>query len=144
MHRLQYCLVVFLVWTGVVGLGGCRGDRGPERVVVSGAITYNGKPIPEGEIRFVPTATSSAPVSIAAIVDGKYRADHLGGVPVGTHKIEVQAFHSAGGKAVALGPAPQNYLPKRFNAESQRQITIDSGSRELTKDFDLTDGALSK
>jgi hypothetical protein len=134
--------IIHLLFMGsafVALAGGCGGDPGPERIIVSGTITYNGKPIPEGEIRFVPTATSAVPLTIARVVDGRYRADHLGGVPVGTHKIEIQAFHSAAGKAVALGPAPQNYLPKRFNTESQRQIMIDSGAREVTQNLDLTD-----
>jgi hypothetical protein len=120
------------------GLAGCRGGRGPERVIVSGTITHNGKPIPEGEIRFVPAPPAAVPVAIAQIVDGQYRVDHHGGVPVGTHKVEIQAFHMPS-KPVPLGPAPQNYLPKRFNTDSQLKMTIESGSREITKDFALTD-----
>ena len=52
--------------------GGCGGDRGPERVVVSGTVTHNGKPIPEGVIRFVPAPTCPVPTAGTTIVNGKY------------------------------------------------------------------------
>ncbi len=130
---------------------GCGGDRGPERVVVSGAVTYNGEPIPEGTIRFVPDATSSVPTTTALIVDGKYSADGKGGVSVGTYKIQIEAF-----RKVPLNPnlskralsmvnptfkdgGRQQYIPKRYNVYSQLEITIPAGSGEITENIDLTD-----
>jgi hypothetical protein len=141
------------VWLGCVLLTafftGCsRGDRGPERVVVSGIVTYKGQPIPDGAIQFAPSATSAAPMSGALIADGKYKVDAHGGVPVGTHKIRIEAFRQV---KVTRKPgqfAPPNmseksvtqqYLPKKHNAETQLEMTIPPGSRAITKNFDLTD-----
>jgi hypothetical protein len=128
---------------------GCRGDREPERVVVSGKVTYNGKPIGEGEIRFVPSATTVAPVSGASIKDGQYRADIRGGVPVGAHTIQIEAYRPDTSKMPPNQSASQpsrdqripmiQYIPKRYNLNSEMKITIDSGSKPLTKDLDLTD-----
>jgi hypothetical protein len=126
----------------MVGISGCSGDRGPERVVVAGTVTYRGKPVDEGIIRFTPVASSLVPVIGARIADGKYTVDGHGGVPVGTHKIEIEGFRLLAGVTApvgARGVPHEQYIPKRFNAESQLQITIPSGSREITKNFELTD-----
>ena len=36
---------------------GCS-DKGPERVIVSGTVTYKGKPVSDGTILFTPRSTS--------------------------------------------------------------------------------------
>jgi hypothetical protein len=132
------CLVL-----AIASLAGCRGDRGPERVIVSGAATYKGKPVASGTIRFVPLE-GTLPAAAANIIDGKYTVDNRGGVPVGTHRIEIEAY-----RAIANSAAPsadtgrrsqfEQYVPKRYNVDSQLQITIPPSSKPITKDFDLTD-----
>ena len=92
-----------LLLTAVV-VGGCgRGDRGPERVAVSGTVTYNGKPLSEGTIRFVPLPNCPVPTSGASIANGQYRLEGNDGVPVGTHKIQIEAFRIR----VRRGEAPR-------------------------------------
>lgn len=117
-------------------LGGCGGDRGPERVVASGTVTYLGKPIPFGRIRFVPVAGSDLPCTAATIVDGFYKCSLHGGVPVGTHNVQIEAYTKGPDSSGPLWK-PQNYLPKRHGADSQLQITIEPDSREVTKNFGL-------
>ena len=116
---------------------GC-GPSGPERVVVSGTVTYNGQPIEDGRIYFTPTVKSAVPIGGAVIQNGKYRADAKGGVPVGTHIIRIEAFGGSPvtGQALKPGTRPQ-YLPKKFNRDSQLQITIEPGSGAITKDIEL-------
>jgi hypothetical protein len=130
-----------------VSLGGC-GDRGPQRVIVSGRVTYNGKPISSGVILFVPLPSCPVPSAAAEITDGKYRVDARGGVPVGTHKIKIEGYRKPANapqpSTAALSglPAPtlrEQYVPSRYNAGTQLEITIPSGSGTITKDFDLTD-----
>jgi hypothetical protein len=143
-------VVLCLGWAiAAVCFIGCRGDRGPERVIVSGTVTYNGKPIGEGEIRFMPVAASVVPMAAAEINDSKYRVDLRGGVPVGTHKIEIEAVRVDKSRLKPGQPMPpsarlrgvpfQQYIPKRYNLDSELQITIEPGCREITKDFDLKD-----
>ena len=108
---------------------------------MSGTVTYNGKPIPAGDIRFVPVATSAVPMAGAEIKDGQYRVDGRGGVPVGTHKIEIDAYRADATGRKGNAPPPMmargvqrfQYLPKRYNFDSQMKITIEPGSREITK-----------
>jgi hypothetical protein len=150
-HRttpVRTCLTLSLAGLIVTAIfSGCGRDQGPERVVVSGKVTFNGKPLDEGQIRFVPTATSAVPVSGASIKDGQYKVDSRGGVPVGMHKIEIEA-HRVDPKAVKPGlpPPPMargvpriQYIPKRYNVDSQLQLTIEPGSKPITKDFELTE-----
>jgi hypothetical protein len=140
-------LLPLLPMTAAV-LIGCGGVREPERVVVSGAVTYNGQPLPEGIIHFVPVAGSGMPTTGVAIVAGKYRADAKGGVPVGTHTLQIEAYRRFVAPAqagAASPPAPgkfelrEQYLPEKFNVRSDLQVTIPSGSRAITKDIALSD-----
>lgn len=126
---------------------GC-GDKGPDRAIVSGTVTYKGEPISDGTILFTPMATSRAPSAGASIVDGNYKIDGHGGVPVGMHRINIEAYRNVSSTLRPGQPEPRNYsdgkvrqqyLPKTYNASSQLQITIEPGSREITKNFDLTD-----
>jgi hypothetical protein len=124
----------------VAVLAGCGGDKGPERVVVTGTVTYNGKPIPTGTVQFTPVQTSLVPAAGADITDGKYRADIHGGVPVGTHNIAIEAYRPVKGpRGSAHENGLQQYIPRKYNADSRMQITIAPGSREIAKNFDLTD-----
>jgi hypothetical protein len=132
----------------MVLLAGCGGDRGPERAVVSGAVTLNGKPLADGMIRFVPAADAQVPASGAPIVDGAYCVKGHGGVPVGTFKVAIEGYRPiANPKAVPFsmpphskdGPMKSQFLPPKYNAQTQLEATIAPGSGAVTKNFDLTD-----
>ena len=134
-------------WAITALVSGCGRDRGPERVVVSGTVTYNGKPLSEGMIRFVPLPNCPVPAAGAPISDGRYQVDRLGGVPVGTHKIQIEAYRKRATPskpdAIALPPRgrgdlPEQYIPKKYNADTVLEITIPPGSRAITQDFNLT------
>jgi hypothetical protein len=127
---------------------GC-GSGGPERAIVSGTVTYNGKPVPKATIRFVPVQTSSVRVTGAWVTDGAYKVDGDGGVPVGIYKIEIEAYSnvetpnpSRSGKTSSLHAAEEGlrqYIPAKYNAKTQLEITIQPGSRSVTKNFELSD-----
>ena len=149
-NTVRVCLTLCMGWALTAAFSGCgRTDRGPERVIVSGTVTYNGKAIANGVIRFVPAASSLVPTSGAKIEDGKYNADGHGGVPVGTHRIQIEAYRTvpipakAGVRLppdiAALEGLPQQYLPKKYNTASELEITLQPGSRQITKSFELTD-----
>lgn len=143
---VRVCLALCLSGTfAFVFFSGCTGDRGPERVVVSGKVTYNGKSIPTGEIRFMPVLTSpGVPVSGSFIVDGNYKAGSHGGVAVGAYKVQIEAYRrlppTPGQRPLEDFEAPrEQYLPQKFNTQTQLEMTIEPGSGEIVKDFDLKD-----
>ena len=141
--------IVFLLRAGCRRLRRLRRAPGPERVVVSGNVTYNGKPIAEGAIRFVPVASCRAPVAVATIVDGNYTVNVHGGVPVGRHKIEIEAYRRVMPPGLKPGdPLPPCFppkgmraqcLPKKFNVDTHLEITIRAGAGRLVQNFDLAD-----
>jgi len=131
-----------------VAMPGCGGaDQGPTRVVVSGKVAYQGQPVADGMVRFSPVEGENLPRSGASIVGGAYRADAHGGVPAGTHRVEIEAFRPVS-KPKSQPPADdldvpetlrQQYLPAKFNRKTQLTITVPSDRRSMTHDFNLTD-----
>ena len=128
-------------------IAGCGGQEGPQRVVVSGAVTYQGQPVSEGKIRFSPAEGTEAPPSGTFIVQGQYVADAKGGVPVGTHKVQIEAFRPDPNFQKPAGPLPTGiteeelgrvqYIPEKYNKRTELQITIPPGSDPITQDFEL-------
>ncbi len=123
-------------------IGGC-GPGGIERAVLSGTVTYQGQPVKKGVIRFIPIKGTKGPSWGAHIIDGRYKAAGKGGVPVGTHKVEILAYRP---KAAAPPPGrepdtipPEQYIPDKYNAKSVLEITIPPGSGKVVENFDLTD-----
>ena len=66
---------------------GCGRSSSLEKAIVSGKVTYQGRPVDQGMIRFVPTKETKGPAAAAMIVQGEYTVKAAGGVPVGTHQI---------------------------------------------------------
>ena len=87
-------------------------------------------------------------MAAATIVDGKYKVDTNGGVPVGTHKIQIEAFRKSAKRPQPDERLPPNardtipreqYLPAKYNTSTELEITIESGSRAIIKNFELND-----
>lgn len=127
---------------------GCGGDP-YERIVVTGNVTFDGEPIQDGMIRFIPTTQTPTPPNGGYIKDGKYKIGTRGGVAVGEYKVVIEAFRGASStpdqpvSAVDSAGQPEEleagqFLPKKYNEQSELVVTIDSGSEEMTKDFALT------
>lgn len=135
--------IVWAVAGSLVVFGGC-GRGGPERAVVCGNVTYRNAPIKFGEISFIPIKETQAPMSAVPIVDGRYDTSTNGGVPVGTHHIEIVAWHELTTanvpKGMPVGRMPRDlYLPAKYNTQSELEITIEPGSGKVVRDFALTD-----
>jgi len=128
--------VAFLPAAAMLAAAGCS-DTGLERVVVSGRVTLNGKPVSNGEIRFRPIKGTRGPVSGSSIVDGAYTAEGLGGVPVGTYRVVIRGYRfvkATGSNSVEEGRFEQ-YLPAKYNEQSELEVTVESGRRKQQLDF---------
>jgi hypothetical protein len=122
---------------------GCGKTDGPERISISGSVTYAGQPVAEGEIRFVPAKDTVGPVTLASIADGKYQATSKGGVPVGTHTVQILAYlpdplNKPEYKGTPAERPRRQYLPVKYNTQSELNVTLESGQKCATKDFTLT------
>lgn len=74
---------------------GCGGESGPARIDLQGSATFDGQPIPYGQIMFIPDSSkgNKGPAGTATIKDGKYSTVGSGkGIVGGPHTLRVSAF----------------------------------------------------
>jgi hypothetical protein len=123
---------------------GCsRGRDDLPRVPVSGTVTMDGKPLPEGVILFSPIgeATASSAGATGAIKEGTFSIPREDGPVPGNHRVSisrtdvievpaVKGKQSIGAGRKRLGP---ELIPARYNSKSEltRQIKR-GGATDLT------------
>ena len=147
-YRLGGLLTLFLLVV-VLPVASC-GPAGLEKSTVSGRITFQGQPIQDGAIRFVPVKGTKGPATVGTIRGGTYTVTARGGVPVGTLRVEVEAYRplpgakpytreqAEGTRGVVEGDYPKTqFLPPKHNTKSTLEVTIESGSKTVTKDIEL-------
>jgi hypothetical protein len=139
-HRNDRCVLARTLLLAAVALlplaVGCGG--GLERVKMSGKVAYMDQPVVDGMIRFVPKAGTEMPLTIEPIRAGQYDTSTSGGVPVGTYRVEIFAYHPDDPIPTGPGAPPRRQLlPKKYNVFSELEITLESGQKQMTKDFIL-------
>jgi hypothetical protein len=123
-------------------LAGC--STGPRRMKVWGSVSYEGKPVNQGTIAFVPIDENGGPSTGASITAGKYEiAEAAGPRAGGTYRIELQAVRATG----ATEPNPKDpsaplavfepIFPPKYNSASVLKRTISSDPTQNQFDFRL-------
>jgi hypothetical protein len=102
---------------------GCGSGDQIRRAIIEGEVTYDGQPIANGQIRFYPAGDTPGGVASAPIVAGKYVVENKGGVPLGTHRVEVLGYRAPPG---AFNPdsAPEQFLPAKYNRTTELAVEI--------------------
>jgi len=115
----------------LIALFGCSQEAPTYRV--TGSVTWNGEPIPNGVINFIAADDAVAP-DTAKIVGGRYDAR----VKAGRKKIEVYADREKKVNTVMNQGEREGYIPPKFNAQSKitREVTP-RGENHF--DFSLSD-----
>lgn len=124
---------------------GCSGGSSEhiERAGVSGTVTYDGKPLPEGTIQFVPDVDAAGKplrgkAVQAVITDGAYSLEADKGPAVGTNKVLISAVKKTGKFEEADGQKTEilkQYLPSQYNSETT--LKFDVKAEPNTADFSL-------
>lgn len=132
------------IWLGLglvfVSIAGC-GEPSP--VGVSGEVTFDGQPLPDGIVVFEPTPGSDAQRRDASIVDGRFTLpDEEGMLPGQEFRVAIKAFRKTGRKYpnADMGASydeTEQYLPERFNTSSTLRITISPDAKENHFAFNL-------
>ena len=125
---------------GLVSISGCGGT---DRAAIEGAVTLDGKPLESGRVTFRPQRGTESPSAGGKIVDGYYSVDSEGGVLPGKFRVEITAKRPTGkkvpnrftGEMVML---EEQYLPERYNRNSQLELTVPPEGGTITQDFELT------
>jgi hypothetical protein len=116
-------------WLLVLATVGCGAGNG--KVPISGVVTFDGSPMPDGYITFTPEGGGTP--EAAPIAAGKFEL----GVKPGVHRVEVEASRFVGEKNPIMGLQPrEQYVPARYNSETTlRSEVTPSGENAFT--FDL-------
>jgi hypothetical protein len=135
--RLRRAAIAALVLLSA-GLAGCGGSG---RATVGGTVTYDGLPIDNGGITFVPE-DKSAKMAGGTITEGKYFIDAEHGPAPGKYRVEITWTRPTGsgkkGDPDLQGPGSgdtKQVLPDKFNKSSTLTAEIKSGSNTI--DFPL-------
>ena len=144
-HKFSFSIIGLALLAILPIVVGC-GAGGVERADVAGTVTVDGAPLPMGEIRFLPTGETKGPVWTAFIKDGQYTTEGTKGTPVGDLRIEINGFRVPSWYKPPPGlttepedmPPTEQYLPTKYNAQSELKMTIASGSGRVEKNWELT------
>lgn len=117
-----------------LSLSGC--GSGTKSYPLSGTVTYNGQPVPEGTIRFTPDASkgNQGPQSVAAIVDGRYDMGN-NGVSGGPTLVEINGVHNLK-DVLSPNSGETNRVGEPIFATHKE--SVDFPLKASTKDFEIT------
>jgi len=121
---LQFYLMAVCGMSLAIGCSAVPDDA-PPKAKTAGKVTFQGEPIQNGMIRFIPDV--GAPVQ-TVIVQGEYLIDYKGGVPLGKARVEIDGFRETGEMA-SVGPdktVPESvqFLPDQYNKKSTLVVEI--------------------
>jgi hypothetical protein len=132
---MKVCRLVLVLVPAIVLAGGCGGLK---RVPVKGKVTYDGKPVEEGEITFIPQSKDVGPASGSHIKDGNYECSGKGAVLVGKCKVQITGTRVAKVKQdpnLPFVPKDQ-YIPEKYNKKTTLEFDVPE-SGPVEKNFDL-------
>ena len=122
-------------------LSGCPGAESS----ISGTVNLDGKPMPEGDIRFIPLAGTEGADAGAVIRDGKYKTV-VRNLATGKYRVSIRGYKQSGRmEPDPLGGPPikgtAQIVPKQYQGQDSKLVKeITLGINRL--DFDLvTSGA---
>lgn len=120
-------------------LPGCGAGNAPERASIQGQVTFDGEPVEEGSIQFVPEQGVVGKPVATQISQGKYELSGDKGPAVGKNKVVIQATRKTGKQVKdimgEMVEERESYIPPKYNEQSELFIEIKSGSN--TEDFSL-------
>jgi hypothetical protein len=124
-----------------LALSSCK--QPPVPAGCQGEVSYEGKPVATGQIRFFPLAGTPGPGASTTVRDGRYTISVGPGLTAGTYLVAVMATRPTGRTLrpepgyEAAGPVAEeeSYIPERFNATSDLRVVLEPGVN--SRDFHL-------
>src|SRR5262245_40558202 len=120
----------------LTALAGC----GPSRSMVSGEVTYEGKPVDDAAVLFVPDGGGAEATQVgASIHDGKYTIDDGRGLRPGKYKVQITWMKKTGNKfqgAHGVEDEKVQVLQPKYNTETTQTAEVKRGSNTIN--FQLT------
>ena len=130
-NRAIVLFVVCSTMASFIALTAGCGPSGPKTYQVSGKVTCDGKPIKQGSIVFRPLDKDLSPEG-GSIKDGLFEAK----AKAGKNRVEIMALDiGPNTQYVGGNPIATNFIPARYNEQSELEEDINSGNREF--EFDV-------
>jgi hypothetical protein len=133
-------LVLVALAAAVCLLGGCGSDQ-LKTAVVRGTVTYNGKPVPNGTISFVPVSGPNATGEIQP--DGTYTLTTYrkgDGAVLGQHTVVIVAMEDTSKRLPEeRNPLPPPIVPLKYTSLATSDLRADVKDQENTINFTLED-----
>ncbi|MHC4180647.1 MAG: hypothetical protein ACYSWU_24370 [Planctomycetota bacterium] len=132
--------LTFLLVLAFCGGGGCGGPGDP--CSLTGQVTFNGRPLGEGDLRLDPIEETPGPGGSAKIIGGRYEIPRDAGMLAGKHRVRVTATRATGRMVEnpdaflgpVAGPAQEpeivQYIPAKYNADSELTVTLVAGENQ--------------
>ena len=105
------------------------------RQPVEGTVTLDGRPMADGQIRFVPQEGANGPTAGAKIDNGKFSISAELGIFAGTYRVEITASRPGGRKIpdrVTGQPVDvyKQFIPAKYNTKSElvANVTADGAN----------------
>jgi len=137
--RISLCCV--MLWFLVSVCAGCGGETGPKRYEVIGVVSFDGQPLPDGDIQFLP-AEGTGTIDGGKIADGKFALD----VTAGKKRVEIRATREtkemvpSGAMPGQMEPKREDYIPAKYNTASTLTAEVKAGLKNIFE-FKLTTGS---
>lgn len=123
LFRKPSSIFVLLIAAWALPLG-C-GPRGPVRHAVTGQVTLDGAPLPEGHIMFIAQERTAAS-GHGTIKDGTIHVPAAQGPAAGRYRVEIVAWRDKGTGEVNMYNecVKEQFIPARFNDASELTAQI--------------------
>ena len=131
--RYHFSAVLLLVCSAVL-VSGC--SKGSSRLGIEGEVTFDGAPLPDGKINFMPMPGTSSPTAGATITNGEFKVNSAKGVRPGQFRVEIKAVRPTGKKSKddlsgEMVDQQAQYIPAKYNENSElvAEIKADENNR---------------
>jgi len=127
----------YFLTLALIALAGCA--RGTGRMPVSGAVTFQGKPLETGQIQFILASNPPVPGGGAMIRDGRYEMPPAHGLEPGTYRVVITSPVKLAKvpPGTMTSPPTEERIPEKYSSYEHGDVRV-----EVTADgpnrFDFT------
>ena len=129
----KLCIGLVVALLSFLSAAGCSKPGRPGYQTVTGRVTFDGQPLENGFVQFVPVDSKTSPES-GRIAKGLYRMESKGG-KVSVHILSTRL---TGKMDPVMGTAIEEmFIPERYNSKSELKAEV-AADKANAIDFDLT------
>jgi len=117
----------------LVSLVGC--DSGTSLSPVKGIVTFDGKPYPNAQVRFVPASgrPSIGMTDDSGVYTLTYIRDEKGAVP-GAYKVDITTVYTSTSDSDG-GKEPKEKIPPKYNTLTELNANVEKGENVINFDM---------